>query len=349
LEHSHTNSNTDSYAVYGDLTWQATDRLNITVGARYSEDEKDVEWKNPLLQPNGASGLGGFGYVLTSLSQFVDANGNPDASQAKREDSWSDFSPRVVLDYSLTEDAMLYASVTKGFKSGGFNSTPSPDATNSLLVVPAATESVDPEEVINYEVGIKSTWLDNRLMVNASVFSLDYDDLQVRQINGTVVQIANAGEASNKGLELEVKYQITQDLMLMANGTWMDAEYEEYVDGGIDYAGTPLLFSPDFSGSIALDHSYHIDGVGELRSFISYSYKDDHLLHELYEQDSYGLVDARVSFLTEDGNWEVAVFGSNLTDEDYATNWVGQTAVFGVTSVYRNTPRMLGASASYKF
>ncbi len=349
LETSHTNSSTDSYAIYGDLTWQATDRLNVTVGGRYSEDNKDIEWKNPYLQPNGASGLGGLGYVLTSLSQFVDADGNPDVSQAKRDDKWSDFSPRLVLDYSLTEDAMLYASVSKGFKSGGFNSTPSPDSTNGLRIVPAATESVDPEEVLNYEVGIKSTWLDNRLMVNASVFSLDYDDLQVRQINGTVVQIANAGKASNQGLELEVKYQITQDLMLMANGTWMDAEYEEYVDGGVDYAGEPLLFSPDFSGSIALDHSYHIDGLGELRSFISYSYKDKHLLHELYEQDSYELVDARVSLLTEDEAWEVSVFGSNLTDEVYATNWVGQTGTFGVTSIYRNTPKMFGASIGYKF
>ncbi|BFM14863.1 TonB-dependent receptor [Maricurvus nonylphenolicus] len=348
-EITHVDTSTDSYAIYGDATWHVTDRLNITFGARYSEDEKDIKWEAPTTQANGASGFSGAGFTLPSLFQFVDANGIPDPSQAQRSDKWSDFSPRIVVDYALAEDAMIYASISKGYKSGGFNSTPNPSLSNFLRVTPEATESVDPEEVINYEVGIKSTWLDSRLLVNASVFALNYDELQVRQINGAVVQLANAGEASNKGLELEVRYQLTQDLTVLANATWMDAEYDEYSVNGEDLSGTPLLFSPDFAGSIALDHSYHIDGYGELRSYISYAYKDDHLYQEGFEQESYGLVDARVSLLTEGEEWEIAVFANNLTDEAYINSYIGQVSSLGVVGVYRNTPKTIGASVSYKF
>ncbi len=347
-ETTHVDTSTDSYAIYGDATWHATDRLNITFGARYSEDEKDIEWDAPITQADGASLLAGAGFSLPALFQFVDANGIPDASQAQRSDEWNNFSPRLVVDYALTEDAMVYASITKGYKSGGFNSTPNPSLP-TYNVTPEATDSVDPEEVINYEIGIKSTWLDNRLMFNASFFSLSYDDLQVRQINGTVVQLVNAGEASNEGLEVEVKYQLTQDLTLLANATWMNAEYDDYTVDGEDLSGTPLLFSPDFAGSIALDYSYFVDGYGELRSYISYSYKDDHLYQEGFEQESYGLVDARVSFLTEGEEWEVAVFANNLTDEAYINNYVGQLSSVGIVGVYRNTPKTVGASVSYKF
>lgn len=349
-ETTHVDTRTDSLAIYGDATWQVTDRLNLTFGARYSEDEKEIEWGAPLAQADGASGLGGAGFTLPSRGQFVDAALNPDASLTKREDEWNNFSPRLVVDYALTDDAMIYASITKGYKSGGFNSTPSPDLGLGLAITPTATASVDPEEVVNYEVGVKSTWLDNRLVVNASVFSLSYDDLQVRQFVGTTVQLANAGKASNEGLELEVHYQISQNLMLLANATWMNAEYDEYLSDDLgDLAGTPLLFSPDYAGSIALDHSYQIDSVGELRSFISYAYQGDHLYQEGFEQESYGLVDARVSLLTEGEQWEVAIFGNNLTDEAYVNNYSGQVSSFGVVGVYRNTPKTLGASVSYKF
>ncbi len=348
-ETTHVDTSTDSIAVYGDTTWHLTDRLNITFGARYSEDEKEIEWDAPLVQADGAVAFGGAGFSLPGLIQFVDANGNFDASQAKRDDNWNDFSPRFVVDYALADDAMIYASISKGYKSGGFNSTPNPDLTSGLAVTPEATASVDPEEVVNYEIGIKSTWFDNRLMVNASTFSLSYDDLQVRQINGTVVQLANAGKASNEGLELELRYQLTQDLTVLANATWMDAEYDEYSANGQDLAGTPLLFSPDFAGSIALDHSYQLENIGELRSYISYSYKGDHLYQEGFEQDSYGFVDVRVSLLTDDESWEVAIFANNLTDETYISNYIGQVSSFSVIGVYRNTPKTLGASLSYKF
>jgi iron complex outermembrane receptor protein len=347
-ESSFVSSSVDSYALYGDLTWQATDRLNLTFGARYSIDEKEIHYDNPI-QTDGAALFGGAGFLMPSGLQFVDANGIPDPSMQEREDNWSNFSPRLVLDYALTESAMVYLSATKGYKSGGFNTYPTPDPSNFLFVTPAATESFDPELATNYEFGIKSTWFDQRLMLNASIFYLNYQDLQVRQITNNLVQIKNAGKASNNGMELDIKYLVSENLTLLANATWMDAEYVEYSMGGADLSGTPLLFSPNFSGSLALDHSWMVEGIGDVRSFVSYSYKGKHLVHEGIEQEGYAVVDARVALTTEDEQWEFAMFANNLTDKSYLTNYVGQMESFGFSAGYRNTPRTYGVSASYRF
>jgi len=346
-ENSHASSETNSYALFGDATWQATEHLNITFGARYSIDEKNIEYNNPL-QTNGAALLGGAGFIMATAGQFVDANGNPDPSLQKRGDDWSDLSPRLVFDYAFTADAMVYASITKGYKSGGYNTYPTPNST-TFLVTPDATKSFDPELATNYELGIKSTWFEGRLLLNASLFSLDYRDLQVRQISDGVVQIRNAGRASNDGVELEAKYHLNENLTLLANASWMQAEYDEYTNRGEDLSGTPLLFSPNFSGNLALDYSIQLGDLGELRSFISYAYKNKHLYHEGFEQSGYGTVDARLSLQSEDASWEIALFGNNLNDKAYVTNYIGQAATFGFVGITRNTPRTLGASLHYKF
>lgn len=347
LEDSQVRGVTESVAVYGDATFHATDKLNVTFGARYSSDEKSINYNNPN-QLEGAANLGGLGFVMPTESQFVDENGTPNPALQDLSDDWTDFSPRLVVDYKLSDDAMVYGSITQGYKSGGFNTYPSPDASKGFIVTPSATKSVAPELATSYELGIKSTWLDDKMTVNASLFVLDYTDLQVKQIVGTVVQLANAGKASNQGVEAEVKYQVTPDLAIVTNGTWMNAEYDEYVSGGQDLAGTPLLYSPNFEGSFGLDYYKEIEGVGELRSFISYSYKGDHLIHESLEQEAYSTVSARISLMTEN-DWEFAVFGNNLTDEAYLTSYSGNLNTFGIVGVTRNEPRTFGLSATYSF
>lgn len=349
-EDSFVKADTESYALYGDYTWHATDHLNITVGARYSYDDKSIDYDNPA-QINGAAGLGGLGFFMATPSQFLDANGNPNATELS--ESWTDFSPRLVIDYALDNDVMLYASVAQGYKSGGFNTYPSvvQDSTNPnfLMVLPESTASVDPETTVNLELGVKSTWLDGRLTVNASAYAMDYDDLQVEVVSGQVVQLANAGKASSRGVEVEVKYHLTPNLKIMSNVAWMDTEYDEFVRGGVDYAGTPLRFSPEWTGSLGIDYSVQLADLGELRTFVNYSYKDDHLLSETYEEGSYNLLSARVSFLSMDGAWELSAFGNNLTDESYLSNYVETLNGFGFTSANRNQPKTYGAELIYNF
>ena len=347
LEDSQVRTVTDSFAVYGDATWHVNDKLNLTVGARYSSDDKSIHYNNPI-QTQGAVNLGGLGFVMPIASQFVDENGIPNPAYQHLDDDWDDFSPRFVVDYKLSDDAMIYGSVTMGYKSGGFNTYPSPATDSGFIVTPDATASVDPELATSYELGLKSTWLDDDLTLNASLFVLDYEDLQVREIVGTVVQLANAGKATNQGLEFDMNYQVTSDLAVVLNGTWMDAEYDEYISGGVDLAGTPLLYSPNFEGSVALDYFKEIEGAGELRGFISIAYKGDHQIHETLEQEAYTTVSARLSLLTQ-SDWEFAIFGSNLTDEVFLNSYTGQMNTFGLVAVTRNEPRTFGISATYSF
>lgn len=349
-EDSFVKADTQSYALYGDYTWHATDNLNVTFGARYSYDDKSIDYDTST-QVNGAAGLGGLGFIMPIPQQFLDTNGNPYATELS--DSWTDISPRVVVDYFINSDIMLYASLARGYKSGGFNTYPSvvQDNTdpNFLMVLPEATASVEPETTINLELGIKSTWLDERLTLNASVYAMKYDELQVQVISGQTVQLANAGKASSQGVEVEFKYYVTPNLKLQGNIAWMDTEYDEFARGSVDYAGTPLRFSPEWTGSLGVDYTVQLAELGELRTFVNYSYKDDHLLSETYGESSYSLLSARVSFYSLDGAWEVSMFGNNLTDESYLSNYVEQMNGFGFTSANRNEPRTYGAELTYNF
>lgn len=351
VDDSLVSAKTESYAVYGDLTWHATDRLNLTVGGRYSSDDKSIRYNKLASQAEGAAGLGGLGFIMPVQGQFVGADGLPDPDATRGSDTWTDFSPRVVVDYALMDDVMLYASATRGYKSGGFNTYPSVvqvPGPNFLKVLPAATEPVDPETTLNYEVGMKSAWFDRNLTFNLSAFYIDYEDLQVTVISGQTVQLANAGAATSKGVELEARIHATPDLVFILGGAYTDAQYDKFVSAGVDYAGTPLRYAPEWAGNIAVDYTKEL-GIGTIKAFANYAMKSEYNLFETYTQDGYGLLNARLSWTSTNGDWELAVFGDNLTDEAYIVNFVNQTNSFGFTSGSRNDPRTYGAQLTYRF
>jgi iron complex outermembrane receptor protein len=281
----------ESYAAFGDAIWHVNDQFNVTFGARWSHDQKYIQFQNPNNIPGvtGAVGLGGFGFVQATAAQFVNANGVSDPSQQRREGSWSDFSPRLVVDYKINPDVMIYAGVTRGYKSGGFNSTPSPITTPGsplfLRVTPAQTDPVRPETATNFEGGIKAHLFDRMLTLNLSAFYVNFKDLQVQQVVGTVNQITNAGKASNRGIEFDLRLEPVEGLALMANGTWMDARYDRYFRGAVDLSGSPLIFSPDFAGSVAASYTLDLGGAGNLELYGNYAYMGDYLIFECVFHD----------------------------------------------------------------
>lgn len=345
-ERSTTQVDTTSIAVFGDANFKIDEQLSVTVGARYSKDDKSSSYLNGLHE-DGLAAFGGLGLVYPTPFQFVDANGVYDPTAVTSENTWTDFSPRVVVDYKH-DNILYYASVTKGYKSGAFNSFPAPDLSNNLSVAPEARESVDPEQVTNYEIGIKANLLDQALTLNASYYFMDYSELQVFQVDGTVTKLVNAGEASSAGLEFDGRYILNNEFAINFNGTYMDTEFKEYVNGGIDYAGTPLLNSPKYSGSVTLDYENALD-AGYLNAFITYSYKAKHLLANDYEQGSFNMLNANLSFTTQDEVWEFALYGKNLTDKVTFTQMSDNVKSFGARGVVRNEPRSYGVSVRYNF
>lgn len=345
-ERSTTSVDTESFAIFGDANYKLNDDMSITFGARYSKDDKTSRYLNGF-HPDGIDIFGGLGLVYPAIAQFVDENGVSDPSAALATDSWTDFSPRVVFDYKR-DNVLYYASVTKGYKSGAFNSFPTPDQANGLVVSPEARQPVDPESVINYEFGIKANLLDQALTLNASYYYMDYSELQVFQVNQTVTTLVNAGEAVSSGLEFDGRYVLNNEFAFIFNGTFMDTEYKEFVRSGVDFSGTDLLNSPEFSGSLILDYETQTS-LGYVNAFITFTYKGDHLLANDFEQDGYSLVNANVSITTEDEAWEFAVFARNLTDKAVFTQTSDNVQSFGARGVVRNEPRAVGVTVRYNF
>jgi len=355
VEVTSSTTGTKSLAAFGDVIWHASDAFNVTVGARYSHDRKYIQFANPNHVPGvtGAAGLGGFGFVMPVAAQFVNAAGVPDPSLQRRQASWSNFSPRLVLDYRPNDDVMLYAGISRGYKSGAFNSSPSPItvATSPLFlrITPDQTAAVRPETATNIEGGIKSEFFDRKLMLNISAFYVKFTDLQVRQLVGTTNVITNAGKASNRGVEVETRLRVTPDFTLMANGTWMDAKYDRYFQGATNLSGTPLLFSPKLAGSIGADYRLDAGSIGEFDFYANYSFKGKHLYQEGFKQKGYGSLDARLTYRLPSSKVDLSVFGANLTNEKHIVAYSGNTSPFGVIGVLRNEPTTYGVSVKVEF
>jgi iron complex outermembrane receptor protein len=283
----------DSYGIYGDITWQVTDRLALIGGARWSFDDKD--W-----------------CTNTLLDDFYDMGGPTDGEVCDEED-WDELTSRLVVQYDLSDDTMFFASVAEGYKGGGFN-TAVVDTDGDFIadtVVP-----FDPETSIAYELGMKSTLLDGRMQLNGSVYFTDYEALQVATFDfDTGQQIRNAGDAETTGLEAELSYMVTDGLVLMANYAYLDAEISS---GELD--GQELAYAPENTFSIGANLNHEFLG-GSLNWFAVYNYTDEfyHDLDNVNEEDSYGILNGKVTYTAGSERWDLAIAADNITDEEYAT------------------------------
>lgn len=298
-------SKTDAYATFAQGTYNVTDRLRLTGGLRYSYEKKDI-FKYGTLTLQGVT-----------LFPFVDV---------EEDDSWKALTPRFGIDYSLSDDVMVFANVTRGFKSGGYNFSDSKPA-------------FDPEFLWAYEVGLKSDWFDNRLRANLSAFYYDYQDLQAQAFiitptgAGAGVAIFNAADAKVKGVELELTARPVRQLTLTGGITYLDATYKEFItartsgpDAGVpvDVAGNHLNNAPKWKFDLTAQYEEQIEGLGIVSLRGEYSWRDDIYFtffnDQSNSQSSYGTVNAFLSLGNEEGRWKVTVYGRNLTDKLYYTS-----------------------------
>jgi iron complex outermembrane receptor protein len=306
-------SDNDSYGVYGDVTWNVSDKLALIGGLRWTYDEKD--WCTNTLQDD-----------------FGDA-GFPTDGKLCTDEDWDETTFRVVGQYNLSDDIMLFASVAEGYKGGGFNNSAAD--TNGDFVGDSIVD-FDPETSMAYEVGLKSTALDGRLQLNGSVFYTDYEDFQIQTTTLEYgLQIANGGDAETLGLEAELNYSPMEGLVFMANYAYLDAELTSGV-----YDGNDMAYAPGNTFSLGANFNHQFLS-GSLNWFAVYSYSDDfyHEANNDNQEDSYGLLNARIAYTPTEGNWEFAIAGDNLTDEEYAAfRWdfgLGQNLHWGYQRLVR--------------
>jgi iron complex outermembrane receptor protein len=281
-----TKGETKALGLYGDVAWSLSDKLKLTAGVRWSDDEKTWCTK------------GSAGIMLVAVNTAADLCAT---------NSWTEVTPRLVADYSVSDDVMVYASVSKGYKGGGFN-TAAADFDGDF--VGDAVAGFSPETNQAFELVLKSRMMDDRMQFNAALFSNDYEDLQLLSATLGGILVENAAEADTQGVELEWSYLATENLILRANMAVLDSEFTAGANNGND-----LPYAPGNSGTISASYQQ-----GAINYFVMYTEQDDFFFDadNLLKEDGYGLINAKVSYAPENAGWDIGLSVHNATDEDYA-------------------------------
>ena len=231
------------------------------------------------------------------------------------QQDWSEFTPKVSLDWRASDDALLYVSAASGFKGGGWQGKPATEA--------AALFPYDPEIAWTYEVGAKTDWADGRVRANVAMFHTSFDDLQVEQLDdaGLSLIIDNAASARIDGVELELQVRPVSALQLWLSGSYLDSEYRDFIDSaGNDLSGNRLARTPEFSFAGGVDYNdadHRRPDAGRARRVsmagrYALAGREHRVRRFVWIAGC-----ARRASESRDGGWEVALFGKNLTDELY--------------------------------
>ncbi|NIB41771.1 TonB-dependent receptor [Pseudomaricurvus alkylphenolicus] len=339
---------TETWAAFADVDIDLSDTLTLSLGGRYTEDKRDVEVIRTV-------------YGGLSSPYFSGGDLGVDPFEGSRTDS--EFTPRASISWQPDPDLHYYASYSMGFKGGGFD--PRGDYSNTEV-----HEGFDPETVDAYELGIKANLLEGRLITNVALFYSDYTDVQ---IPGSVAidndgdgvdddfagTVTNAGEGEISGVELELTAYVTESLRSNLALGYINADFKEWIVDGDDISdGKVFQNTPEWTAAFSLSYSTDMnlgDMGGELNLLGSVSYRSEtHQFedpNELLDQDSYSLVNASVTWTSDDDRWQVGLHGKNLGDKEYKVagyNFPTLGEGGTVTAFYGN-PRTVTGSVTYSF
>lgn len=358
-EWTNTENETTSYAVYGQGTYDLNDQWQLTVGARYTEDERDyvASAANCGLSDEEITAAG----IPLSACTFTGLNNDPNGTRVgsslgivaeafivPASETWNNFSPMASLRYTPNDDMMYFATISTGYKAGGF--------AGSQGVAAAANAPVDPEEVINYELGFKGDFFENQLRLNSTVFYMDYTDLQIVRFGpvpgsafGTF-QTTNIGQADIYGFEMDFVWLISENFQLSGNYAYLDTEASDLVIPAVgDFSGSALRQAPKNTYSIVAEYTVPSD-VGEFDFRAQYAGSDDQHFDYATQNDtvspSHEELDLSARWASPDQNYQVSLWVKNATDEAYAQH----VYRIGPGSIGAwNAPRTYGLTGTWEF
>ncbi len=304
----------DSYAGYVQGIYAITDDIHLTLGGRYTFEDK-------RFTPDQYIKLDRTGGGLLGLSQlFIPASENPNGNRIlpleQRTTMANEFTPAITIDYQLAQDVLAYASFSKGFKSGGFTQRVFPP-------LPQAP-SFGPEYVDSYEVGFKTEWFDKKLRFNTAAFFTDYTAIQENTTIGIAPTTQNAGKANINGAEMETEYVATDWLRLNGGLGFTDANYRAIAPGaqaaGV-LLGNRLPYVSKWSGTLGASADVWRGEIGvvSVRADGSYrsSYFPDAINSQILRQTGYATMNASATFETTDEQWSFTAGGTNITSTKY--------------------------------
>ena len=356
-------------AVFAEATYTLNDRWDVTLGARYTEDEREFTRIQTLFGGDFDPAYFCPGMPTVELAPGVVISGSDRCFQ---DVSYDKITPRAIVNYQLNDDVMFYASYSVGYSSGGFNQD-------------VRMRAYEPEVSDNYEFGFKSEFFNSKLRVNASAFINDYQNQQLtvgRVVNGqATADLINAQEAQIKGLELEVLGQLTDALSIAISAGYIEGDYKKFTvdDNAIETNPdtgeiTESIVVRDLSDvefgnngdelsfDVSLLHIMDLGNNGDITSSLGYSYKDDQYstLRNTPSsfEPSYWLLDSRVTWNLPNGKTHISLWGTNLTDEEYVDTQINQSGdlavggtdpSLGMTAVYWGAPQRFGLEVRHTF
>lgn len=281
-----------------------------------SDEDTALYWQSSYTLESGLTLTGGLRYQNSERS----INRSNNSNSVNSSDDWDDVLPKLGASYSLSETDTLYASLAKGFQSGGFN----------FYGGSPESAQYDSAESWNYELGWSSSWNDGRVHTRVAAFYSDFENYQVYRLNPmnpTEAYMVNAEEASSYGVELEAEAQASETITLSAAVGLVNAEFDSYTDNvlrgvlgpmaaGYEFGGNDINFVPEYTANLAahiqlpwnLSMQWEVQGIG--------TYWLDEA--NTAEQGAYALVNGRISYKRD--NWELFAYWRNLTDEGYSNN-----------------------------
>ncbi|MFC3053122.1 TonB-dependent receptor [Kordiimonas pumila] len=346
---------TKSYALFADVDVDISERINISLGGRWTREEKEgIVFKANYLG-QGSPVTGRDGILLQQLTDYTN------------ELTFEEFTPRVSVSYKLSDNSNVYASYSKGFKSGGF------DMRGDATATPDTVNGYAPEKVDTYEIGFKGEFFDRRLSVATAVFQAKYDGQQVtsQQINstgtGVVSFVDNVGNSTIKGIELEAKAQLTDAFSIDTAIGYIDASFDEYFAYVPNPGGSPAFVlgnvadsrvfqnTPEWNGNVGFTYLFDLGKNGSVNVRGAMSFRSGTSMFETpipaVDQGAYQLVDMSIVWTSASDSWRVGIHGRNLADEEYRTgayNFPGLAYGDAVVGFY-GPPRTVTASVEYRF
>jgi iron complex outermembrane receptor protein len=340
-------------AIYGELGYALSEAWRVSFGIRYNYDDREFTLFSNPVEGDLYNGWGRLQFLYPYES----------IEKTKTSDSWDFLAPRILVEYTPTEDLMVFGSVTQGFKPGGFDtftvSDRVPGFPTDFAALGGDVNSFDEEKLISYEIGIKGTAADNTFSYAVTAFYYEYEDLQqlVALAGDLFPSVHNVGEAEGTGIETEFAWAPTDYFDAAVTFAWLDTELTEVElavcsepDGG-SCVGNSLKNSPEFSGSARLSARYPI-GEHEIFGIAEYVYADDYFSRlnnaPLNKVDSYEQVNLRAGVHLDD-RLTIRVFVENLTDEQYyptLLDFGGLGFNLGLDPV---RPRTWGFDVAYRF
>ncbi len=341
---------TESWAGFADLSYDVTDQFSVSVGARYTQDDKE-----------GTVFRANYTGIRSPLLGGTPRNPVLLRTNYTNDKSFDQFTPRVSATFEANDDLTLYASFGKGFKSGGF------DMRGDAIFTPNTVNGYEPEKVDSYEVGVKGKALDNRLTFNLAGFYSQYDGqqvtTQVAATNGIASFVDNVGNSRIWGVELEGAVFLTEGLSATYAVGYTNADFKEFLQYDlvtqrfIDVADQRVFQNtPKWNGNVGLTYNHDLaDNNGTLTFSGSAAYRSKYSLFEIpnpaLDQGSYWLLDAGIVWTSASDTWRVGLHGKNLGDKQYRVggyNFPG--AAFGNSIIgYYGPPRTYTVSLEVRF